>query len=429
MTDHATQAAPFLFDPDFKNRADAHAVYADLRQTAPVSAVTMPDGSPMWLTARYEESLAVLRDHEHFGNDPQNAMPPEVYEAGMAQQLANLTPAQQADFLEVDAVLGRQLLAIDPPDHTRLRRLVSQSFTPKFVEGMRPRVQQITDDLLDAIEAEAARTGRRETSLIDTFAFPLPITVISEMLGVPIEDRDQFRIWSNAVVSFNPTEPMEPEQAEILREFTDYLHAFLTAKRTQPGDDLVSALVQVEEAGDRLSEPELVSLIFLLIVAGHETTVNLIANGLLAFFDHPDQLALLRDDPSLLKSAIEEILRWTGPVETSLTRFTREDTVLAGQEIKQGEQVIVLLASADRDPAQFPDPDRFDITRAPGRHLAFGMGIHACLGAPLARIEAQVAFASLLARFPELRLAVPRESLQWRPGSLLRGLVALPVAF
>ena len=416
-------------DPDFKNRADAFAVYDDLRRNAPVSATVLPDGTPMWLVARHEDALAVLRDDERFCNDAKRVMTPEQYAAAMAEAVRDLPPEQQARFAEIDAVLSTQLLAIDPPDHTRLRRLVSRSFTPRLVEALRPRVQQIADDLIDAIEAEAVATGRRETNLVDTFAFPLPIIVISEMLGVPHEDRDRFREWSNAVVQFNVTEPIDTARMALLGEFTDYLHAFLAAKRARPADDLVSGLVRDEEEGDRLSEPELVSLIFLLVVAGHETTVNLIGNGLLALFDHPEQLALLRRDPSLTKPAVEEMLRFWGPVETSITRFAHEDAVLAGQAIGRGEPLTVLLASANHDPAQFADPERFDITREPGRHLAFGWGIHACLGSLLARLEAQVAFTTLLARFPELHLAAPRESLRWRQGSLLRGLEALPVAF
>lgn len=423
--DEQTALAPFL--PGFK----AHAVpfYERLRSAGPIARTTMPDGQTMWLVAQYDAALAVLRDHQRFGNDPENAMTPAAYEAAMADATRDLTPEQQAQFAEVDAVLSRNLLGVDPPDHTRLRKLVAQSFTPRFVEGMRPRVQQIADELLDAIAARAASTGQRETDLIDAFAFPLPIAVISEMLGVPREDRDRFRVWSNEVVQFNPAEPIAPERMRLLREFNDYLRDFVAAKRDQPADDLVSGLIQAEEAGDKLSEAELIAMINLLIVAGHETTVNLIGNGMLALFEHPTQMRALAAHPDLVNGAIDEFLRYSGPVEMSLTRFAREDVAIDGQTIRRGDQVTVLLASADHDPAQFPEPECFDIAREPGRHLAFGMGIHACLGSPLARLEGQIAFTTLLARLPNIRLAVPRDALEWRPGSLLRGLVRLPVAF
>ncbi|HEU5433368.1 MAG TPA: hypothetical protein VFU81_17010, partial [Thermomicrobiales bacterium] len=243
--DEQTALAPFL--PGFK----AHAVpfYERLRSAGPIARTTMPDGQTMWLVAQYDAALAVLRDHQRFGNDPENAMTPAAYEAAMADATRDLTPEQQAQFAEVDAVLSRNLLGVDPPDHTRLRKLVAQSFTPRFVEGMRPRVQQIADELLDAIAARAASTGQRETDLIDAFAFPLPIAVISEMLGVPREDRDRFRVWSNEVVQFNPAEPIAPERMRLLREFNDYLRNFVAAKRDQPADDLVSGLIQAEEAG------------------------------------------------------------------------------------------------------------------------------------------------------------------------------------
>lgn len=416
-----------FFDPGFKDRA--YAVYADLRQRAPVVSETLPNGRTLWFVTRYDDALAVLRDYTRFANDPGSIYTQEQLEGMYAQLLAHLTEEQVARIREVDQAISRHLLGVDPPDHTRLRKLVSRSFTPKYVEELRPRVQQIADDLLDAVERRLSAAGTNEFDLIDEYAFPLPLTVIAEMLGVPVEMRDAFREWSHAAVEFNPADMGDPELNQKLYEFVEYMRTLIADKREHPGDDLVSSLVQVEEEGDHLSEDELLAMIFILIVAGHETTVKLIGNGMLALFEHPEQFARLKADPSLVKSMVEEVLRFAGPVEHSLPRYAREDVEIAGTVIPKGSEVMVLLASADRDPSQFPDPDRFDITRPEAnRHLAFGKGIHACLGAPLARIEGQVAFATLLARFPHIRLAAPREDLRWRPGTLLRGLDRLPVA-
>ncbi len=430
QTQEAGSAAAAAFvDPTFKGRA--YGVYADLRASDPVSKAKMPDGRTIWFVARSDDALGVLRDHARFGNDPGNVYTQDQLEAIYAEWLAHLTPEQQARVAEVDRAIGRHLLGVDPPDHSRLRKLVSQSFTPKFVEGLRPRVQQIADGLVGEIERRAATTGERRFDLIDAFAFPLPLTVIAEMLGIPTEMREQFRLWSHAAVSFNPAEPGDPVLNDRLFAFVEYLRGLIAEKRGEPGDDLVSGLVRAETEGDRLSEDELVAMIFLLIVAGHETTVNLIGNGILTLLDHPEQLARLRvdPDPNLVKGAIEEILRFSGPVEHSLSRWAREDVELHGQTIRRGEQVIALFASADRDETLVADPERFDIGREPVRHLAFGMGIHACLGAPLARIEGQVAFTTLLRRLPGLRLDGPRDALRWRQGSLIRGVESLPVAF
>jgi cytochrome P450 len=320
--------------------------------------------------------------------------------------------------------LSRNMLDMDPPDHQRLRSLVSKAFTPRLIERLRPRVQAIADGLLDAVQ------DRGEMDLIDDYAFPLPITVIAELLGVPAEDRDSFREWSDAAVSGNTTqEHLDKVLIPHMQAFTDYLHALFEEKRKNPKDDLVSALLRAEEAGDKLSEDELLGMVFLLLVAGHETTVNLIGNGVLALLQHPDQLQKLKDDPSLIKPAVEELLRYDGPVETSTERFAREDVRIGETVIPRGEMVLVVLAAADHDPERFADPDELDITRVDNRHLAFGKGIHHCLGAPLARMEGQIAISTLLARMPDLRLKGSPESLSWRPGLTLRGLRGLPLEF
>ncbi len=397
-----------LFSPDFK--ANPYPTYAHLRSEAPIHRVALPDGRGMWLVTRYEDVSAILRD-ERFVKDWRNAMTPE--------QIAGVPPIP-----EVMKPLTRNMLDTDPPDHERLRALVSKAFTPRLIERMRPRVQEIADTLLDAVQ------DKGEMDLIDDYAFPLPIIVIAELLGVSAEDRNKFREWSNAAVSGDTTqEYVEKVLLPHMQAFTDYLRALFEEKRENPKDDLISALVRAEEAGDKLSEDELLAMVFLLLVAGHETTVNLIGNGVLALLQHPDQLQKLTEDPSLIKPAIEELLRYDGPVETSSERFAREDIRIGETVIPRGEMVLVVLASADHDPERFPNPDALDITRADNKHVAFGKGIHFCMGAPLARMEGQIAINTLLRRMPGLQLKDSPESLSWRPGLVLRGLRGLPVKF
>ena len=416
-----------MFSADFKTRA--FPVYAAMREQGPVARVSLPNGESMWFVTRFAEAVALLKDDERFANDPSNALSDEEYAQLFQQATEDLTPEQQEMAAQTDEVLRRNLLAVDPPDHSRLRRLVAIPFTPKYIEGLRPRIQAIADSLLDAVQARADETSRREMELIDDFAYPLPLTVISEMLGIPLADRDRFREWSQAAVSFTPADRANPAVTAKLIEFIAYMRQLVAEKRANPGDDLLSGLVLAEAEGDKLSENELLSMIFLLIVAGHETTVNLIGNGTLALFEHPEQFARLRQNPDLLKPAIEEMLRYYGPVETSLTRRVREDTEFGGERLRRGEQIMALLASDNHDGGQFPNPEVFDITREPNRHVAFGTGIHTCLGATLARLEGQIAFAALMSRMPDLALAVPRDEVRWRDATFLRGLTRLPVVF
>jgi cytochrome P450 len=397
-----------LFDPAFK--ADPYPTYSELRSSAPVHRVTLPDGRGVWLITRYEDVLAVFKD-ERFVKNWRKVLTPE--------QLAQIPPIP-----EVMEPLSKNMLDADPPDHGRLRALVSKAFTPRLIEHMRPRVQEIADTLLDAVQ------DRGEMDLIDDYAFPLPISVIAELLGVPAEDRNSFREWSDAAVSGDTSrEHLEKVLIPHMQAFTGYLRQLFEEKRKNPAEDLVSALVRAEEAGDKLSEDELLGMVFLLLVAGHETTVNLIGNGVLALLQHPDQLEKLRADPSLIKDAVEELLRYDGPVETSTERFASEDVRIGDTVIPRGEMVLVVIAAAERDPERFSDPDALDITRSDNKHLAFGKGIHHCLGAPLARMEGQIAVATLLHRMPELRLKGSPEALSWRSGMVLRGLQGLPVEF
>jgi cytochrome P450 PksS len=314
------------------------------------------------------------------------------------------------------------MLMVDQPDHTRLRGLASKAFTPRMIEQLRPRIQQITDTLLAAVQNQG------QMDLIKDFAYPLPITVISEMLGIPPTDRSQFRNWTQVLVN----DAIDPQQEDAvvaaMDAFLDYIKTLLNEKRAHPGDDLTSKLLQAEEQGDVLNENELISTIFLLIAAGHETTVNLIGMGTLALLQHPDQLHLLQQDPSLIPSAIEELLRYTSPA-TITARGATEDVTMHGKVIHKGDAVFISLIGANTDPQHFPDPEVLDLTRQENQHLAFGKGIHYCLGAPLARLEGQIAIGTLFQRFPHLRLTCDPTQLVWNRAFGLRGLTSLPVAF
>jgi cytochrome P450 len=314
-------------------------------------------------------------------------------------------------------VFAGHMLNADPPDHDRLRKLVTKAFTARRVAEMRPRIEEITTSLLDKIVPGS------EVDLLDAFAFPLPITVICELLGIPDDDRDDFRQWSNTLVG--NAQPEELQHASTA--MAEYLIKMIEYKRANPGDDMLSALVDASEDGDRLDPQELIAMVFLLLVAGHETTVNLIGNGMLNLLRHPGQLAALRADRSLLSGAIEEFLRFEGPVITSTFRFTTEPVEVDGVTIPEDEVVLLGLGSANRDEGRFAHADQFDITRDPGGHLAFGHGIHYCLGAPLARLEAEIAFTGLLDRFEQIELTVPSDELRYRVSTLMHGLMTLPV--
>ena len=320
-------------------------------------------------------------------------------------------------------LLAHHMLASDPPDHTRLRKLVSYAFTPARVEALRPRVQAITDELLDAL----GDLRGAPVDLVDGFAFPLPIIVICELLGVPVGDRDRLRALIAAMFSSPMAPANNPEARAAADEIAAFLGGVIAERRRQRRDDLLSEMIAARDGGDRLEEAELLSTAWLLVVAGHETTVNLIGNGTVALLLHPEQRARLASDPSLVPSAVEEFLRYNPPVHHTTFRMTTEPIEIGGVVIPAHEQVLVLLAAAGRDPVRFAGPDELDLTRGERAHLAFGYGIHFCLGAPLARLEGEVAFSSLLARFPRLRLAAAPSDLHWRNRLVLRSLRALPV--
>jgi cytochrome P450 PksS len=358
---------------------------------------------------RYDDVLAVLKD-ERFAKDRTRAL--------SAEQLAGL-PWVPSIFKPLE----KNMLDLDPPDHTRLRALVHQAFTPRLIENMRPRVEALTNELIDRVEAKG------HMDLIRDYALPLPATIIAEILGVPAKDRHKFHRWSNAMLTAKPSTLGKLRLIPHVLSFMRYIRRMKRRCQLAPRDDLISALVQARDAGDRLSEDELVSMIVLLLVAGHETTVNLIGNGVVALLDHPAELERLRESPALLKPAVEELLRFDAPVQLATERYTREDVTIADVRIPRGELVFAALASANRDERQFDRPDSLRIDRDPNRHLSFGHGVHFCLGASLARLEGQVAIGTLLRRAPGLRLAVPPTSLRRRPALIVRGLQSLPVIF
>jgi cytochrome P450 len=382
---------------------DPAGFFARLRESRPVAPVRMPGRGRAWFITRYADVWAALAD-PRLANDVHRI-------PGGARQ----RPSEAAGGVHA------HLLNSDPPVHTRLRRLVWKAFTPRRVAELRPRAEEIVAGLLDEMEADGG-----VTDLLEAYARPLPGAVLCELLGVPEADRARI---SATVAAYD-----KPGEADrVTRELAAYLTELIAAKRAAPGDDLLSALALVRDdvsedgSGDGLTDTEARSLAFQIIMGGFGTTVNLIGNGTLALLTHPEELARLRTDPSLLPAAVEELLRFTNPLNHATDRFTTQDMTVGGVAIPAGEWVFMATSSANRDPGRFPDPDRLDLSRDTSGHLAFGHGIHYCLGASLARVEAEAALGALLARFPGLSLAVPPEELRWRPVSLMHGLESLPV--
>jgi hypothetical protein len=387
--------------------ADPYAMYRALREQAPIYWSEMMES---WVLTRYDDIDAVLMD-SRFSSDRTRAE--TRFSQMMREQQEQYGPMSNA----------QTMLTSDPPDHTRLRRLVSKAFTPRAVENLRPRIQEIVDYVL----AEAGERG--EFEIIHDLAYPLPVIVIAEMLGVPPEDRHRFKEWSDTVVAtlggpFTPPEVMDAGRKSI-EELADYFSHIIAERRAEPKEDLISGLIAAEEGGQVLSEDEIFATCILLLIAGNETTTNLIGTSMLALFRNPDQMQLLRDKPTLISSAVEELLRYAGPVHGT-GRVPKDDIEIAGHTFKPGEMVFTLLAAGNRDPAHYENPEHLDITRNPTDHLALGDGIHFCLGAPLARAEAQIAIGTLLQRFPNLRLL--DEEPEWGGTFIIRGPKRLSVS-
>jgi cytochrome P450 len=405
MTPTGNTAGGRLFNTDAL--ANPYPLYHQLRSFSPVHWVEAMNG---WLVTRYDDVAAALRN---------------LKLSSTARKYLLQRKIADPEVLAMVELRAPQMLFSDPPAHTRMRGLVSKAFTPRAVEAMAGRLQKMVDAVLDAVQPKGGM------DIIRDLAYPLPVTVIAEMLGVPPEDRPRFKGWSDALtVLVNSVGDVSPEQyrtaAQARGEFINYLRGIVAQRRAAPRDDLLTALVQAEDAGDRLSEDELYANSLLLMSAGHETTTNLIGNGVLALLRHPDQLQKLRDNPTLLPGAVEELLRYDSPVQLT-ARIALEDVEVGGTRVQKGQFTWLILGAANRDPGHFPDPDRLDVTRKDVKHLSFGAGIHFCLGAPLARLEGQIALGTLIRRFPNLRLA--KQELHYHDNFTLHGLTSLAVEF
>ncbi|UYO37165.1 cytochrome P450 [Bacillus zhangzhouensis] len=375
-------------------------VYKYMRENESISRFFLPNGVPAWLVTRYKDAAEILNDSRFVTNFKNN-------------EKQNLPLHRE--------IVSQNLLSVEPSDHRRLRRLVQKAFTPRMVENLRGRIEDITNELLDKVQY------KKEMKLIEDFAFPLPIHVICEMLGVPTEDQDMFKRWSNIIMdsAMHPTEQAD----EGLKSFIDYLQVLIRKKRSALQEDLISDLIRVEENGEVITEHEMYALVFVLILAGHETTVNLIGNGVVTLLEHPDQKEKLLNQPDLIHSALEEMLRYNGPVEVSNVRWATEDIEFSGKKFRKGDMIIISLASANRDEEIFENADTFDITRKINNHVAFGKGVHYCLGAPLARLEGEIAITTLFQRMPNLRLKTDLDLLKWRKSMIIRGLSEIPLLF
>jgi cytochrome P450 len=392
----------------YKFKGNVFATYADMRAAAPVCLHEGIRGqNGVWFILGYEEAEAVLRDHQRFVKDWRRAVDPELVQSRRPASTAFET-------------INHHLLTVDPPDHTRLRALVNKAFTSRMVSGRRDWIQTVAETLLDHVQDSG------EMDAVGDFAYPFAITVIDDFLGVERADSSRLRQFADAYIS---PQYSGDDFNRIMEEFEEYILATIEQRRRNPRDDLITRLVEAEEEGDRLSARELVGMLALLSVAGFETTASFVGTSILALIQHPELLARMRGDPALAPAAVEELLRYDSPIERAPVRFAAEDVEIAGQTIRKGDPVWVVLAASNRDPSKFGCPDEVDLDRADARHLAFGQGIHFCLGAPLARLEGEIALSTVVRRLPNLRLNAPVERLRWRMTPIVFGLESLPVAW
>jgi cytochrome P450 len=400
---------PMLIDlSSAPHKAAAHDVYARLRVESPICRIKLSTGQTAWLVTRYEDVSRLLKD-ERLAKDPANALTPEML-------------AKQPGIPKFLEPLTRNMLGMDDPDHARLKKLVQAGFTPKRMQQLAGRTEEIAERLIHGFK------GKGSFDLVSAFALPLPVTVISELLGVPAADQARFARWSQILLSAQAGSWRVIFSLPGMVFFMRYLHKLIAMKQKEPADDLVSALVALEADGERLSGEELQAMIAILLSAGHETTTNLIGNGMLALLKNPLQREQLASQPEQAASAVEELLRYDGPVEATTFRYARSDIDIAGTRVGRGDIVLGSVASANRDERQFVNPHNLDLERAPNRHLSFGEGGHYCVGAALARMEGRVAFNALLRHFPNLTLNMPEADLRWRPSPVLRGLEKLFMA-
>lgn len=393
-----------LASPNFK--ADPFPYFEWLREEAPITRAKLPDGRKAWLVTRHADGLAVLAD-QRFRKD-----------AAAARAKTGAAPQWLPGSLRA---LSRNMLDVDEPDHRRLRNLVQKAFTPAVVEQLRPRIETLADHLIEQM------ANKDRLDLIRDYAAPIPVTVIADLLGIPSDVRLRFRRWSEHVVAADASAWHKLRALPAAFALVRFLKSLVRERQRNGGDDLASRLIHAHEEGDQLSADEVVAMAFLLLVAGHETTVNLIGNGLLTLLRHPEAMEQLRTQPDLIGGAVEELLRYSGPLQVATERYAADDLDFRGTLIRKGSLVLVVLASANRDAAAFEHANEFVPTRSPNRHLAFGYGIHYCLGAPLARLEAEIAFRRFIARYPPGTLHLSPKQLQWRPGLTIRGVKSLPV--
>ncbi len=395
-----------------KTRNNPHELYRQMRENDPTYKVVDGMGQTVWFFTKYDDSVSILRDKRSIKN-PRKSLSPDVLKDRFGVDI-------EADIDRESPweLINQHMLNQDPPDHTRLRTIVHKAFTPNRVRELQPRIEQLADELLDAMDSKT------DGDLIADYALPLPITVIAEMLGIPVEDRDRFRTWTNVILSGDMS------SMAMIMEFVQYMNKMIDIRTKEDTGDILSALVRARDEGEKLDRMELLSMIFLLLVAGHETTVNLIGNGMLDLLQHPDQFEELRANPALTDKAIEEMLRYNGPVDATLNRWAGEDMEWHdGRVIKAGDVLIPLLLAADRDPATFENPNVFDITRENNPHIAFGHGIHFCLGASLARMEGRIAISKLMERFPKMALNVDPANVQRGLSIVLHNLNVLPMKY